>query len=211
MAPYLAFSGTPDGVAVNIYENGTVRVPYGDAAMTLAMESDYPMVGRATLKVVSVEGTIPAEKPFIISLRVPSFASDFTVMDARNPRNMVTAESGTYLRLCGNITEGDEWLICFDIPLVKHPAPRGSDPAGDNFVAFTYGSILLARDARDGGDPLTPIKDGEVGDWRVTPSERGGFLTVYVTVGDTELKLVDYMTAGNDWNQTAFASWLPLA
>ena len=27
MAPYLAFAGTPDGVAVNLYENGTVRVP----------------------------------------------------------------------------------------------------------------------------------------------------------------------------------------
>ena len=212
MAPYLAFAGTPDGVAVNLYENGRVRVPFGDAAVTLAMESDYPMMGKATLKVVSVEGTIPAENPFVISLRVPTFAEGFTVVDPA--RNMVTAEAGTYLRLCGNITEGDEWLICFDIPLVKHPAPHGSDRAGDNFVAFTYGSILLARDARDtaadGTDPLTPVKDGELGDWRVTPSERGGFLTVYVTVGDTELKLIDYMTAGNDWNHTAFASWLPI-
>ena len=209
MAPYLAFAGTPDGVAVNLYENGRVRVPFGDVAVTLAMESDYPMMGKATLNVLSVEGTIPAENPFVISLRVPTFAEGFTVVDPA--RNMVTAEAGTYLRLCGNITEGDEWLICFDIPLVKHPAPHGSDRAGDNFVAFTYGSILLARDARDGVDPLTPIKDGEMGDWRVTPSERDGFLTVYVTVGDTELKLIDYMTAGNDWNHTAFASWLPLA
>jgi DUF1680 family protein len=213
MAPYLAFAGTPDGVAVNLYENGTVRVPFGDAAVTLAMESDYPMMGKATLKVLSVEGSIPAENPFVISLRVPTFAEGFTVLD--QARNMVTAEAGTYLRLCGNVTEGDEWLICFDIPLVKHPAPHGSDRAGDNFVAFTYGSILLARDARDtvadGVDPLTPIQDGEMGDWRVTPSERDGFLTVYVTVGNTELKLIDYMTAGNDWNHTAFASWLPLA
>lgn len=210
MAPYLAFAGTPDGVAVNLYENGTVRVPYGDAAVTLAMESDYPMMGKATLRVVSVEGSIPADKPFVISLRVPAFATDFTVMDARNPKNAVTGESGTYLRLCGNITAGDEWLICFDIPLVKHPSPHGSNRAGDRFVAFTYGSILLSRDARDGVPPLTPIGDGEIGDWRVTPSERGGFLTVYATVGDTELKLVDYMSAGSDWNQTEFASWIPI-
>ena len=126
-------------------------------------------------------------------------------------RNMVTGEAGTYLRLAGNITEGEEWLICFDIPLVKHPAPHGSDRAGDNFVAFTYGSILLARDGRDGIDPLTPISDGEITDYRVTPSERGGFLTAYVTVGGTELKLIDYMSAGNDWQNTRFASWLPLA
>ena len=209
MVPYLAFSGTPDGVAVNLFENGAVRVPFGDAAVTLAMESDYPMMGKATLKVVSVEGSIPAEAPFVISLRVPTFAEGFTVLDAS--RNMVTGEAGTYLRLAGNITEGDEWLICFDIPLVKHPAPHGSDRAGDNFVAFTYGSILLARDSRDGVDPLTPISDGEITDYRITPSERGGFLTAYVTLNGTELKLIDYMTAGNDWNSTAFASWLPTA
>ena len=208
MAPYLAFAGTPDGVAVNLYENGTVRVPFGEAVVTLAMESDYPMVGKATLRVVSVEGSIPADKTFVISLRVPGFAEDFTVLDSA--RNMVTGEAGTYLRLCGNITEGDEWLICFDIPLVKHQAPHGANRAGDNFAAFTYGSILLARDARDGVPPLTPIPNAEVGDWRVSPSERGGFLTVYLTVGDTELKLTDYMSAGNDWKETEFASWLPI-
>ena len=177
----------------------------------VAMESDYPMVGKATLKVVSVEGNIPTKTPFVISLRVPTFAEGFTVLDAS--RNMVTGEAGTYLRLAGNITEGEEWLICFDIPLVKHPAPHGSDRAGDNFVAFTYGSILLTRDARDtvadGIDPLTPISDGEITDYRITPSERGGFLTAYVTLGGTELKLLDYMSAGNDWNHTSFASWLP--
>ena len=31
-----------------------------------------------------------------------------------------------------------------------------------------------------------------------------------LTKKDTELKLIDYMTAGNDWNNTKFASWLPI-
>ena len=211
MAPYLAFAGTPDGVAVNLYENGTVRAPFGGTTVTLSMTSDYPMMGKATLRVEAVEGTIPPESPFVISLRVPGFAEDFTVMDAQNPRCAVTGEAGTYLRLAGNITPGDEWLICFDIPLVKHPAPHGSNRAGDGFVAFTYGSILLARDARDGVDPMTPLVDGEIRDYRITPSERGGFLTAFVTVGDTELKLTDYMSAGDDWQGTTFAAWLPLA
>jgi DUF1680 family protein len=211
MAPYLAFSGIHGGVAVNLYESGTVRVPFEGAVVTLAMESDYPMMGKATLRVVSIEGELPERAVFTVSLRVPSFASDFTVMDLHAPENRVTGYAGSYLNLGIHIAEGFEWLICFDIPLVKHPAPHGSNRAGDSFVAFTYGSILLARDARDGVAPLTPIQDGEIGDWRVTPSERDGFLTVYVTVGDTELKLIDYMTAGNDWNHTAFASWLPLA
>ena len=209
MTPYLAFSGTPDGVAVNLYENGTIRIPFREAVVTLSMESDYPLMGKATLKVVEVEGSISPENPFVISLRVPSYAEDFTVMDAS--RNMVKGESGTYLRLCGNITEGDEWLICFDIPLVQHPAPHGSNRAGDGFTAFTYGSILLARDSRDGVDPLTAIPVGEIRDYRVTLSERDGYLTVYVTVGDTEIKMVDYMSAGDDWQGTSFAAWLPVS
>lgn len=211
MAPYFAFAGTPDGVTVNLYETGTVRVPFGEAVVTLAMVSDYPLMGKATLRVQSVEGVLPADRPFVMSLRVPSFAKDFTVMDAHHPRCAIAGTAGTYLRLAGNVTPGDEWLICFDIPLVQHPAPHGSNRAGDNFVAFTYGSILLARDARDGVPPLTPVPRAEVSDWRVAPSERGGFLTVYATLGDTELKLVDYMSAGNDWQETEFACWLPLA
>jgi hypothetical protein len=132
-------------------------------------------------------------------------------MDVQYPSNRVRGYAGSYLNLGIHVAQGFEWLICFDIPLVKHPAPHGSNRAGDHFVAFTYGSILLARDARDGVDPLIPIPNAEITDYRVAPSERGGFLTAYVTVGDTELKLIDYMSAGNDWQNTRFASWLPLA
>lgn len=210
MTPFLTFSGTPEGLAVNLYETATVRVPHGEAVVTLTMISDYPMMGRATLRVHSVEGVPPAKKPLDVLLRVPGFARDFTVMKPGQPRTLHKGEPGQYLPLSCVPEPGEEWLVCFDIPLVRHKAPHGSNPAGDSFLAFTYGSILLARDARDGVPPLTPVSLEEPREWRVSPSERGGFMTVYVTVGDTELKLVDYMTAGGDWQGTEFASWLPL-
>ena len=130
-------------------------------------------------------------------------------MDARNPQNAVKSEAGTYLRLAGNITEGDEWLIAFDIPLAKHQAPHGSNRAGDNYIALTYGSILLARDSRDGTDPLMPVKDGEITDYCVEAPRYGGYLGMTVTMAGQEIRLTDYMSAGNAWNGGSFAAWLP--
>ena len=208
MVPYLAFTGTPDGVALNLYETGEARVPSGNGFVVLKTESMYPRVGMVRLKAVSVEGDVA--DPFVISLRVPGFAEDFTVMDAKDPAKSVTGVPGTYVRLSGNVTAGDEWLICFDIPLKRHEAPHGSNRAGDDFAAFTYGSILLARDSRDCADPLAPIPDAPAGDYRIELPERPGFLCARVMVGDEELTLVDYMSAGSAWDGGTFASWIPV-
>ena len=207
MVPYLAFTGTPDGVALNLYETGEARVPFGGGCVVLKTDSMYPRVGMVRLKVAAVEDCDPSG--FTISLRVPGFAKDFTVMDAGDPRKSVTGAPGTYVDLTG-VKAGDEWLVCFDIPLVRHEAPHGSNRAGDDFAAFTYGSILLARDSRDCADPLAPIPDAPVGDYRIELPERPGFLTAHVMVGDEELTLVDYMSAGSAWDGGTFASWIPV-
>ncbi len=207
LAPYFAVMGTADGIAVNLYETCTVKVPTQDGFVSLEMVSEYPRVGMARLRLAKIEGKAPER--FVISLRVPAFAEDFTLMDARDLQNSVKGQAGTYLRLAGNITEGDEWLIAFDIPLVKHDAPRGSNRAGDNYIAFTYGSILLARDSRDGVDPLKPVKDGDITDFRVEASHFGGYLSISATVGKEALLLTDYMSAGNAWDGGTFAAWLP--
>lgn len=209
LAPYFAVMGTADGVAVNLYEDCTVKVPTEGGSVTLKMTSDYPRLGMVFLSVASIEGTVP--ETFAISLRVPAFAKDFTVFFADDlSRGYREGTAGTYLRLVGNLTEGMAWLICFDIPLVKHPAPHGSNRAGDYFIAFTYGSLLLARDSRDGIDPLTPITDGEISDYRIEVPRFGGYVSVSVTLGSQALRLTDYMSAGNAWDGGSFAAWLPI-
>ncbi len=213
LAPYLAAVGTPEGVAVNFYETMTVRVPAAGGTVILAMQSDFPLMGKATLRVVAVETADGADEASLaLDLRVPGYASDFTVLSSG--RAPLRGAAGSYLRICERVRVGDEYLICFDIPLTLHPAPHGSDRRGDRFVALTYGTILLARDERDcadGGEtPLTPVPDAPLGDWRVEPSARGGYLTVHAWLGDREITLVDYRSAGDDWRGTTFASWLPL-
>ncbi len=212
MAPYLAFAGTPSGIAVNFYENATVRVPVEGGTVTLTMQSDFPLMGKATLRVTAVETDGGADTcALTVDLRVPGYASDFTVLAPGHAS--LQGQAGRYLRLSDTVRVGDEYLICFDIPLTLHLAPHGSDRRGDNFVALTYGSILLARDERDceGGDtPLSLVPHAPLGDWRVEPSRRGGYLTVHAMLGDKEITLVDYRSAGDDWKGTTFASWLPL-
>lgn len=207
MAPYLAFTGTPDGVAVNLYETGEARIPFGSGAVTLSMVSQFPRVGYVRLKVAATEGRTDG---FAIDLRVPGYVDSFAVMDAQNPAMSVQGKPGTYLRITDDMVAGKEWLICMDYAPVRHRAPHGSNRAGDNFVAFTYGPLLLARDSRDCDDPLAPVPDGEVGDFRILVPERPGFLTAQLSVGDQVLTMVDYMSAGNGWDGGTFASWLPI-
>lgn len=207
MAPYLAFTGTPDGVAVNLYETGEARIPFGSGAVTLSMVSQFPRVGYVRLKVAATEGRTDG---FAIDLRVPGYVDAFAVMDAQNPAMSVQGKPGTYLRITDDMVAGKEWLICMDYAPVRHRAPHGSNRAGDNFVAFTYGPLLLARDSRDCDDPLAPVPDGEVGDFRILVPERPGFLTAQLSVGDQVLTMVDYMSAGNGWDSGTFASWLPI-
>ena len=207
MAPYLAFTGTPDGVAVNLYETGEARIPFGSGAVTLSMVSQFPRVGYVRLKVAATEGRTDG---FAIDLRVPGYVDSFAVMDAQNPAMSVQGKPGTYLRITDDMVAGKEWLICMDYAPVRHRAPHGSNRAGDNFVAFTYGPLLLARDSRDCDDPLALVPDGEVGDFRILVPERPGFLTAQLSVGDQVLTMVDYMSAGNGWDGGTFASWLPI-
>ena len=207
MAPYLAFTGTPDGVAVNLYETGEARIPFGCGAVTLSMVSQFPRVGYVRLKVAATEGRTDG---FAIDLRVPGYVDSFALMDAQAPAVSAQGTPGTYLRITDDIVAGKEWLICMDYAPVRHRAPHGSNRAGDNFVAFTYGPLLLARDSRDCNHPLAPVPDGEVGDFRILAPERQGFLTAQLSVGDQVLTMVDYMSAGNGWDGGTFASWLPL-
>lgn len=207
LAPYLAVMGTGDGIAVNLYETCTVNVPTEGGSVTLTMDSQYPRMGMVRFKVTEIQGDVPEK--FVISLRVPSFAEDFTVFFIDDPSQRCQGTPGTYLRLAGNIHEGLELLICFDIPLVKHQAPRGTSRAGDHYIALTYGSLLLARDIRDGIDPLTPVADGEITDYRIEAPRYGGYVSVAVTMDGQELRLTDYMSAGNAWDGGTFAAWLP--
>ena len=203
MAPYLYAMKTDDGCVLNLYENGSFCVPHAGGSVTFEVTSRYPLLGSATIKVTACD----VDTPMTLSLRVPAFASDFYAICNGN---LIPGTPGTYLPLTRVWHEGDEITVAFDIPLVCHPAPHGDNRAGDKFCAFTYGSILLARDNRYDPEPLAAIKSTSVTDWRISPSDCGGFLRAEVQTESETLTLIDYASAGNDWSEhSAFASWIP--
>ena len=207
LAPLAAFAGTPTGVALNLYIPATVHMPAEDGEILLALETEFPKLGYARLRVVS---TPSGERvPLTLDLRVPGYAESFAVIPDGCPSRLQLGIPGQYLRVASEVAEGDSFLITMDYSPVRHTAPHGSDRAGDNFVAFTYGPILLARDSRDGVPPLTPVPCVEPTDWRVEDSARGGFLTLHLEVGGESLTLIDYASAG-DWQGGSFAAWLPI-
>ena len=203
LAPYLFAMKTADGCVLNLYENGSFCVPHAGGNITFEVSSGYPMLGLATIRVQSSFVT----SPMSIGLRVPGFANDFCAICQGQP---MFGQPGTYLTLQRVWKTGDEITVAFDIPLICHPAPHGDNPAGDHFCAFTYGSILLARDSRLEPDPLSPIASTTVTDYRIMPSGCGGYLQAEIQTERELLTLIDYASAGNTWETDAtFASWIP--
>ena len=206
MAPYLAFTQTPDGCAVNFFESGTFTCPHQGGTITFVSDSAYPKLGYVKLSVSAVSGN--GGNDFALSLRVPTWAEGYF---ARVNGVMQEGHAGQYLPIRRDWKPGDEVVICFDIPIVRHDAPHGSDRRGDRFTAFTYGSILLARDSRFCSDPLSPIPSGEVTFCRIGDSPCGGYLRAELCINDELYTLIDYQSAGNAWTDgNVFASWIPL-
>ena len=203
LAPYLFAMKTVDGCVLNLYESGSFCVPHAGGNVTFEVSSSYPMLGLATIRVQSSDVT----SPMSLGLRVPGFARDFCAICQGQP---TFGQPGTYLTLQRVWKTGDEITVAFDIPLICHPAPHGDNPAGDPFCAFTYGSILLARDSRLEPDPLSPIASTTVTDYRIMPSGCGGYLQAEIQTEQELLTLIDYASAGNTWETDAtFASWIP--
>lgn len=208
LAPAIAVAGTPDGAAVNLYMTERACIPVRGGTVVLSVQSEFPRVGYVRLVVESCD--LPIGTPFALDLRVPGYAEHFAVLPNGDPSRMLTGTPGQYLRIAETVAAGDEFTVSLDYSPVRHGAPTGSNRAGDGFVAFTYGPILLARDSRDCSDPLAPIPNAEIGNWRVEVPDRPGLLTAHLQVGDEFLTLVDYMSAGSAWDGGCFASWLPV-
>ena len=199
MMPYLYAMKTEKGGVFNLYENGSFEL----GGVTFTVTSRYPLLGSAVLTVTDSDN----QAPMTLGLRVPAFAKDFyAICDGK----LLPGIPGTYLEMERTWRKGDTVTVAFDVPLVCHPAPHGDNRLGDHFAAFTYGSILLARDNRYDAEPLAPIGSTTVTDYRVMPSDCGGYLKAEIQTERETLTLIDYASAGNTWTEDAeFASWIP--
>ncbi len=202
MFPRAACMLNEKGVVLSFYNDGTIRtgLPSGNP-VSLTVSGGYPVKGKITIKV-----DMEQEETFTLSLRIPAWSkkTELTV----NGEAVVVTEAG-YLPLERLWKTGDTVVLTLDLRL------RMTEQ--NNFVSFTRGPLVMARDGRLGEDiefPMSAILDAD-GFVETAPSFIAQFPTQVeekiIMTYDRFATVVDYASAGKTWGyDSTMAAWLPL-
>ena len=129
---------TPDGLAINAYEPGTVALTLADGKkLRVETASKYPLEGQIALTIVPEQ---PAE--LVLRLRVPAWASLATVRVNRQP--IPDVKPGTYCEIQRTWAAGDRVELA--IPLALRVGAGDNEAYGR--VSIYRGPLLLAYDQR---------------------------------------------------------------
>ena len=190
------------GITVNFFERGTYTLQYGGATVVIKQETDYPIDGKIKL---SVRTSTPIS--FRLRVRIPAWSGSagYEVFEREWSENEVNVDYPMELRT--------ELPKAWDEDLVYIPGKKTvhHNDSEDNFIALFRGPITLAADSRSGKaadsvfdfEPVGEICDDcEIEDGvpcllKMRFTDRSG----------EEFYLVDYSSAGRDWN-TEIAAWL---
>jgi DUF1680 family protein len=140
LIPSAAWGQRRNGIAVNLYVPGSVRLPVPGAEATLLSTTRYPVDGDVTFELKLAK---PARFP--LSLRVPAWSRKFVVTAAGEKW---TGKPGTYLEIERTWSDADVVKIQMDVPVrVLSGAPTYPD-----HVAVQRGPQVLAADERLNGE-----------------------------------------------------------
>ena len=198
LIPLTSIFASNEGVYVSLYIPGsfTAKSPAGQS-VRVTVDTDYPRSGNVRLTV-----SVDSPERFIIAPRIPSCArgAELTVNGAHE-----NADCG-FVRLDRKWHNGDTVELNLDIPVRTYRLPYDTE-AAKNHVAFFKGPVLLARDARVGGDIDTVVdiiedKDGTV---NAIPSSDAAFdvnLEYKLPQRDgTFITVIDYASAGKTYTK----------
>ena len=181
---------TPDGLAVNLYENMLVKTEINSIPLKLQISGDYPVGNVVTIKVT------PAEKcEFPLLLRIPQWCSEAQLeVDGQIWR----PAPGRYARIVKSWSAGSVISLTFNMPITTVSAP---DKSGR--FAVRRGPVLLVQDSRI-GSVNTPVElDESMPEHLSTPE----ITDIYCWQNGT--KLCDFASAGNLFeSENTLCVWL---
>ena len=203
-----------DRVCMNFYASGSQAARLADGTRAeFETFTLYPADGRIEIRNQTTE-----RRRFTLALRIPGWGSSAEVAVNGTPVGAVSA--GAYLDLAREWAPGDKVEINFDMTVRVHVI--------DNYVAFTSGPVLLARDRRFGdGDFSEALRRSillrktvnmdcvapEKGTWMTF----AGALPLGSHADNPEMgrprivRFCDYASAGATWDQESFYRvWLPV-
>ena len=226
LVPFTAFMNSRQGPVIQFYVSGSARFGLSDGgSVQLRTVTQYPAEGAFTAEVTHAE----AAGPFSILLRVPAWCRRYRVkINGKDVSDDSCGIPGTYTVLTREWQQGDSVSVEMELSLRVFDAPRGLNRAGDPYIAFMRGPIVLTRDARTGEEIYAPVSfDRTVGPkgtelrygrdctdamhlHLVKPAFPCWLCAEAETDDGSTISLIDYRSAGATWDgASAFCTWLP--
>lgn len=203
-----------EGITIHFFEEGLAQLRWKDANIYLQVETDYPTDGKIKL-------TIKTDQPIAFTLKVrnPAWSdrpSGYTTI-YKEWKNE-TVELNFEMKLKAHFPE--KWEK--DTVYTKMRKGGGWHSASaeevfhkekeDHYIALTYGPLTLAADSRL-GKPADSVFDFEprgtlCEDLEIVKGVPCLIKMKFTDKGGRDFYLVDYSSAGRDWEST-IAAWLP--
>lgn len=206
--PYVAAMNSDSGPVINLYNRGTAVFETPEKRSgTIDIDTDFPLTGNVQFKL-----TLEKEEAFTIRFRIPGW-SEKTVMTVNDKEVMVTP--GTYAEVNRKWKQGDRVSLSLDMRCKVIDAPRGSNRAGDNFQAVTYGPVVLARDENLESSYNEPVllqaENGYISARQEEPQADNINLQFSVPVEEGKyITMIDYASVDNWNNGKHVCTWLPI-
>ncbi len=191
------------GITVNFFESGTYKVEYGDTTVEIKQETAYPIDGTVKL-------CISANKPtrFALRVRVPAWTGKdggYAVYEKEWLDDEIVLDYPMEIRVQKTEKWDEATVYIPGATTVRH------DENNDHYIAIFHGPLTLAVDSRMGkaaDSVFDPEPWAEIcEDREIVPGVPCLLKLRFVDKSGEEFYLVDYSSAGKDW-ETEIAAWL---
>ena len=198
-----AVTATSDGIAVNYYESGCVKIN----GLDLMVETAYPAGDTVKITVKNSENTKK-----LIALRIPAFSGKNTSISVNGETITVENEKSDsfYAEIERKWNAEDTIEICFDMNarIIRPVGIDGKEETKD-FFSLLYGPLVLALDSR-----LTSVGETIPLDGKISVNAHEKVLpkclfSADVIIGNKKLLMIDYGSAGKTWDEhSQIEAWI---
>ncbi|WP_337176599.1 beta-L-arabinofuranosidase domain-containing protein [Paludisphaera sp.] len=145
-----AYAADAGSLWVNLYIQGSVKVPFGGKAVTVDVQTDYPWDGR-----VKLAPRVDEPTTFTLRLRVPGWCRGATVAINGEPVSSPPMERG-YFVIERTWKPGDSATLDLPMPVVRMAANPNVE-ADRGLLAIQRGPIVYCVEAADVGADLASL------------------------------------------------------
>jgi len=197
-----------EGFSLNFYFPGEISVttPQGQI-VTFAFDTKYPFDGKVEIKL-----DMAHEEAFELALRIPSWSKETKL--SYNGEELNVQNGYVKINRIWNDKDTIELLLDMRVKAVRPPKGAMNE---DHFIAFQYGPIMLAQDARLGADLEVPVSvecdaegyvHAELCECKEIPDSE---ICFELTESDgNKFRLINYYSAGKTWDEDSkCAVWIP--